>query len=263
MKSRTTRYPDLFPNNNVGFVISLLNTTYGPLDTLDQSSFIMAETSKIELFYDTVSPYSWYALHYLQKNREALSSHGINIELTPVFLGGIMQKSGNTPPWKNTNKATMGTIDKARAQKYFGLEFGTPDFFPAFTLLPQRSLTYIKDKYPPAKLEEASVECWKMMWMENKDITKPELMIECLARHFDEADIRAIMQAANSPEYKSKLLASTDRALETGAYGCPWFEVTNHKGVKEPFFGSDRFHYMWEFLELPWQDIAIMPKSKI
>ena len=35
---------------------------------------------KIEAYLDCVSPYSYYALSYLQKNREALASYGVEVE---------------------------------------------------------------------------------------------------------------------------------------------------------------------------------------
>lgn len=47
--------------------------------------------------------------------------------------------------------------------------------------------------------------------------------------------------------------------LGKGAFGSPWFWVRNGEGKEEPFFGSDRFHFMWEYLGLPWQDIEILP----
>jgi glutathione S-transferase kappa 1 len=102
-------------------------------------------------------------------------------------------------------------------------------------------LTYIKDKFSDEMLETASVECWKMLWQEERDISKPEIMQECLSRNFSPVEVGKIMQAANSPDVKSKLLATTDAALEMGAYGSPWFMVTNAHGEKEPFFGSDRY----------------------
>jgi glutathione S-transferase kappa 1 len=98
----------------------------------------------------------------------------------------------------------------------------------------------VKDNYSPQKLEDASVECWKAMWERHSDISKPEEMKACLALHFTPQQVEEIMQAANSSPVKSKLLSVTDRALASGAYGCPWFEVTNARGRKEPFFGSDR-----------------------
>jgi glutathione S-transferase kappa 1 len=90
-------------------------------------------------------------------------------------------------------------------------------------------------------LEAASLECWKMMWQEAKDISKPDIMQDCLARNFPSAEVAEIMQASTTPEVKNKLLASTDEVLEMGAYGSPWFMVTSPKGVREPFFGSDRY----------------------
>jgi glutathione S-transferase kappa 1 len=101
------------------------------------------------------------------------------------------------------------------------------------------------------------------MWKRHSDLSKPGEMKNCLSLHFDSQEVDQIMQAANSAPVKEKLLASTDRALAVGAYGCPWFEVTNQEGVKEPFFGSDRFHYMWDFLGIPWIDIQIIAKSKM
>ena len=46
---------------------------------------------------------------------------------------------------------------------------------------------------------------------------------------------------------------------EKGAFGCPWFWVTNGE-IQEPFFGSDRFHYMWDFLEIPHRDLVLKAK---
>lgn len=35
---------------------------------------------KIDAYLDCVSPYSYYALLYLQKNRKALASYGVEVE---------------------------------------------------------------------------------------------------------------------------------------------------------------------------------------
>lgn len=69
------------------------------------------------------------------------------------------------------------------------------------------------------------------------------------------------MRKATEKEWKDRLTGNTKEALDQGAFGAPWMWVTNAKGVSEPFFGSDRFHFMWEFLGLPWQDLAILPKG--
>ena len=101
-------------------------------------------------------------------------------------------------------------------------------------------MTFVKDKYPAEKLEAASLELWVTMWEEHMDLSKPDLMRKCLGRHFTPEQVDEIMTAANTSVVKEKLLATTDRALQSGAFGCPWYEVTNSQGTKEPFFGSDR-----------------------
>jgi hypothetical protein len=102
-------------------------------------------------------------------------------------------------------------------------------------------MCYIKDNYPKDKFEAAFEELWITMWKEQMNLEKPEIMKEALLRHFSAGQIKEIMESANSPKYKQTLLDNTKTALEAGAFGCPWFVVTNSKGVTEPFFGSDRY----------------------
>lgn len=101
-------------------------------------------------------------------------------------------------------------------------------------------MVYIKEQYPRDIYETIFRELWRSMWEQQNDISHPDRMTECLSRHLPTADVRRVMEAANSPMYKQKLNDNTKRALDAGAFGCPWFEVTNARGEREPFFGSDR-----------------------
>lgn len=49
------------------------------------------------------------------------------------------------------------------------------------------------------------------------------------------------MAGAVEKEWKDKLLANTQKALDLGAFGAPWMWVRNGEGKEEPFFGSDRY----------------------
>ncbi|KAE8392301.1 hypothetical protein BDV23DRAFT_151464 [Aspergillus alliaceus] len=90
---------------------------------------------RIECYIDCVSPYSFYAFTYLQKNAAALESLGVEIEYIPVFLGGINVSSGNKPPWTLPAKAAYSKYDGERAQKYFGHKFDIPSWWPILSLL--------------------------------------------------------------------------------------------------------------------------------
>ena len=102
-------------------------------------------------------------------------------------------------------------------------------------------MCFVKAHYPRDKFEAIFAELWYAMWREGINIEKPELMKQTLLRHFTESQADEIMKGANSKQYKDQLLATTKYCVENGAFGCPWFFVTNSKGTKEPFFGSDRY----------------------
>lgn len=101
-------------------------------------------------------------------------------------------------------------------------------------------MVYVNENFPKAKYEDAFKELWVAMWEQQMDLSKPDLMSQALSRHFEPGQVEEIMKGANSAEYKQKLLDNTQKALDSGAFGCPWFMVKNGKGKEEPFFGSDR-----------------------
>ncbi|OQE32283.1 hypothetical protein PENSTE_c001G06738 [Penicillium steckii] len=197
---------------------------------------------KIDAYVDCVSPYSYYATLYLRRNRQALESHGIEVEFHPIFLGGVNVGSGNKPPWTLPAKANYGKFDSERACKYFGVApIKTPDFFPILSILPQRCMIYIKNNYPRERYETTFLSLWEWMYHKNIDISKPEQLGQLLQSHgYSQDEIKAIISAASTAEYKQALTSNTQAALDQGAYGAPWFWVRNKEGKEEPFFGSDR-----------------------
>jgi 2-hydroxychromene-2-carboxylate isomerase len=63
-----------------------------------------------------------------------------------------------------------------------------------------------------------------------------------LLENFTPSQADEIIAAAGTSEYKQKLADITKIVVEEqGAFGCPWYWVTNKEGKGEPFFGSDRY----------------------
>ncbi|KAF2735099.1 glutathione S-transferase kappa 1 [Polyplosphaeria fusca] len=214
-------------------------------------------SGKITCYLDCVSPYSYFALIYLDRYREALKSYNVDIDIVPVFLGGINVGSGNKPPWTLQAKADYSRYDSGRAKKYFGVpNVKTPAFFPILSLLPQRALVVIKAQHPGLFMSTFR-SFFLEMWENGIDLSKPELLVQVLSKTFSDAQARELLEKANAPDWKQKLNDNTKEALDRGAFGCPWYWVINSNGQEEPFFGSDRFHYMWEYLGLPWKDIEL------
>lgn len=52
----------------------------------------------------------------------------------------------------------------------------------------------------------------------------------------------------SDPEVKNRLKDLTSEALNDGAFGAPWWKITNSKGETEVFFGSDRWDHVFEFI---------------
>ncbi|CAG8380610.1 unnamed protein product [Penicillium salamii] len=227
-----------------------------------------------------VSPYSYYATTYLRKNRQALESHGVEVEYVHLWprscTTGTNCKSGSIlfslaastwaqPPWTLPAKADYSKFDSERACRYFGVPpIKTPEFFPILSIMPQRCMIYIKKNFPQEKFETTFLKLWEWMFYEGIDISKPEQLARLFQSNcFSDVEIKQIFAASSSPEFKQALTANTQMALDKGAYGAPWFWVRNSEGKEEPFFGSDRFAFMWQYLGLPFQDVAIVEKSKL
>ncbi|RVX74635.1 hypothetical protein B0A52_01761 [Exophiala mesophila] len=209
------------------------------------------------------SPYSYFAFVYLRKHRELLRQYGVEFEIHPVFLGGINVGSGNKPPWTLPAKANLGTYELKRAIKYFQTEQLSPaPFFPILSVVPQRAMIAVKDRHSNEKFEQVFLETWRYSFVTHVNIEKPEGLADLLSKFFDEAEVKEILRLVKTQEYKDKLTANTNEALKQGAFGAPWFKVTNSKGEVEPFFGSDRFHFMWDFLGVEHEDLKIVDKRE-
>ena len=77
--------------------------------------------------------------------------------------------------------------------------------------------------------------------MSHRDISKREVLDEVLGEVLNDASVQMTLEAAGTPEIKQALTETTKKALDLGAFGAPYFIVTNAEGSSEPFFGSDRY----------------------
>jgi glutathione S-transferase kappa 1 len=73
---------------------------------------------------------------------------------------------------------------------------------------------------------------------------------------FTPDQVAQIITATSAPEVKDALKARVDEVLKRGAFGAPWLWATDAKGYSEPFFGSDRWHWVYDFLGVPHREKA-------
>ncbi|KAF9888736.1 hypothetical protein FE257_008311 [Aspergillus nanangensis] len=204
---------------------------------------------RITLYVDIVSPFGYIAF-YILRNSPVFAQ--CNVTYVPIFLGGLMNACGNTPPIKIKNKDAWIDLERRRWAHYFSIPMVEKpvEGFPPLTLSTQRALCAISQKLPN-KLAPTIDALYHSLWVEgNAKIGQPEGFAPVLEKALGSTDAQEILQAMNQPETKALLSANTDQAFKAGAFGLPWFECTNSSGKTEGFWGIDHLGQVVDFLGL-------------
>ncbi|KAG2420782.1 hypothetical protein HFD88_000396 [Aspergillus terreus] len=204
---------------------------------------------RITLYLDIVSPFGYIAFHVL-RNSPVFAK--CNVSYVPIFLGGLMNTCGNTPPIKIKNKEVWIDKERLRWARYFSVPMidKFTEGFPPLTLGTQRALCAISQKLPH-KLVPTIEALYYSFWVQgNAKIGQPEGFGPVLESVLGPTDAQEVLKAINQADTKAILSANTDRAFKAGAFGIPWFECTNSKGETEGFWGIDHLGQVVDFLGL-------------
>ncbi|KAI1418853.1 thioredoxin-like protein [Xylaria sp. FL1777] len=241
---------------------------------------------RIDCYTDLNSIYGYFGFVHLFEHVEALRGHGVEVDFHPVYLPDLQQRSGNRVIW--TVKARQDWLENyelPRSKRHFGVaEANPPDgdlnnlFRVGQTQLPLRALLAIKKTYPANVYNAAWLWLYRCFWTPPQQSIKDEALLrEALmampldlsrniksqeSRQFSAADVDKIVVLAKEPQSKYELRKNTDTALRQGGFGAPWMMVRNSLGRVEPFFGSDRFAQIYEFLDLPYSPLKLLPPPK-
>ena len=185
---------------------------------------------QLEFFFDYVSPTSWLAYDLAQK-----TAHEAGAELVyrPVFLGGIMQATGNRPPGMVPAKGAYMGRDMQRCADHLGISIHMNPAFPFNTRPALRATIGLGEGTP----EQAAFRtaCFVAAWGEPdpKNLGEVSVLGEIAGRCG--LDPARIADLAAAEDNKATLRANTDEAIERGVFGAPSFFVGD-----ELFFGHDR-----------------------
>ncbi|HPI47970.1 MAG TPA: 2-hydroxychromene-2-carboxylate isomerase [Hyphomonadaceae bacterium] len=190
---------------------------------------------QVEFFYDFTSPTAYLAWARLPAIAQRT---GAKIIYRPMFLGGVMQTTGNRPPGTLPQKARWMAEDLQRWAKKYNTPYNLNPHFPMMTLMVQRAAQeWVNrpdfDKYLAAIFNAA--------WRDSKNIADKAVLTEVLsAAGFSPEEFFA---ATENPANKEKLKATTDEAVARGVFGAPTFFVGD-----EMHFGQDRLDFVEEAL---------------
>lgn len=200
--------------------------------------------TRVELVFDVVSPNAyliWWPL------RELVDRYEAELDVIPVFLGGMHKLTGNAPPMirdaevKGKNEYAMLEMQRFIARHDLGKYRLHPQFpFNSITL--QRML-YVADQ--DGRGVQFAGTLLRAIWEDGLDIASPEAIGEAItAAGFDAADLFA---RAQTDAVKQGLAANTDAVVARGAFGIPTMFV-GPNGEGEMFFGKERLGQIEELL---------------
>ncbi|TGJ81389.1 hypothetical protein E0Z10_g7379 [Xylaria hypoxylon] len=237
----------------------------------------------IDCYTDLNSIYGYFGFVHLLEHVEALRSHRVGVDFHPVYLPDLQQRSGNRVIW--TVKARQDWLENyelPRSRRDFGVAEASPPggdlnnlFKVGQTQLPLRALLAIKKMYSADVYNAAWHWLYRCFWSPPQQSIKDEAPLRqalmAMPRdlsgdaknkespQFSTDDVDKIMTLAKGKHSKDELRENTDEALRQGGFGAPWIMVRNSSGVTEPFFGSDRFAQIYEFLGLPYSPLKLLP----
>lgn len=186
-----------------------------------------------EYFFDYTSPTAYLAVP-VALGVEART--GAEMRLRPMFLGGVMQGSGNKPPGAVPAKGAYLARDLQRCAAHIGIPMYMNPAFPMNTLGVLRATTGMSDA---AEQRRFVITLFDAAWGQPNPVNlgdMAEVAKLCAANGFDAAAIGAL---ATDPANKEKLKETTDEAIARGVFGAPSFFVGD-----DLFFGHDRLDYV-------------------
>lgn len=185
-------------------------------------------STKVEFFYDYVSLYSYLA------NSQLDDLAGAEVAYRPMFLGAVMEASGNRPPGTVKAKGKYLRNDAERWAERYALPLVWNPVFPQNTINALR-LALVAEKQ--GAFEAVHQPLFDAMWVHEKDLSDKGVLGEIAA------DSGLSLEDISDPAIKDELKANSTEAVERGVFGAPTFFVGD-----EMFFGNDRFDFIKEAL---------------
>ncbi|MEX0343134.1 MAG: 2-hydroxychromene-2-carboxylate isomerase [Erythrobacter sp.] len=197
-------------------------------------------TKTIEYIFDFGAPNGYLAWYPL---KDIAARTGAELQVTPVFLGGMHKLTGNAPPMIR-DAGVKGKVAYAALEFQRFLDRHAMDRFrmhpdlPFNSILLQRVLVAAQDEAERHAIVDALLPA---VWERNIDCSDAEVV----GRELAEAglDAERLLAATQDPAVKAKLAENTEQAVERGAFGIPTFYVDG-----EMWFGKERLDQLENYL---------------
>jgi 2-hydroxychromene-2-carboxylate isomerase len=191
----------------------------------------------IEFYFDFSSPFGYFAA---TKIKDIGDEFGREILWKPFMIGAALKVTGGMPLPMIPLKGDYSSKDMERTSRQFKIPYKVPSKFPISSQAPCR-LIYWMQTVAPEKQEEAILKLYQAYFLEDLDISTPEVAAKVLSTvNGTEEELIALTQ---DPAMKQRLKDECNLAIEKGVFGSPFIIVDG-----EPFWGFDRLEQVREWL---------------
>jgi 2-hydroxychromene-2-carboxylate isomerase len=186
----------------------------------------------VQFHFDFGSPNA-YLSHKILPGIERRT--GVKFDYVPILLGGIFKATNNRSPVEAfagiKNKYQYERLEMNRFVEKHGLDrFQMNPFFPVNTLTLMRGAVAMKMDGDFARYVDA---VFHHMWEEPKKMDDPAVIRAALEE--SGLDGEKLLERAQDPKVKERLLRNTEESVARGSFGSPTFFIGD-----EIFFGKDR-----------------------
>ena len=192
----------------------------------------------ILFYFDFSSPYGYLAAMRIDN---LAAKYEREVDWRPILLGPAFKASGNAPLIGQPLKGDYARRDLPRTAAFMGIPFGMPTPFPIGTQNAARAFYWLKDR-EPEKAKTVAISLFQTYFVEGRDISSPETVVDVAARHgVDRAELST---ALADPLVKDRLKKEVENSLRLGVFGSPYVIIDG-----EAFWGTDRLDQIEEWLK--------------
>jgi len=186
-------------------------------------------TDTLEFYFDFTSPYGYFA----SLRADALAEDaGRRAVWRPFMLGAVFKETGNAPLADQPLKGDYCRHDWQRMAKMMDAPWVLPEPFPIAALAASRAFYWLDD-WDSGIAKDFAKAAFHAYFGEGRDIREADVLAAVAEPLGIDPD--QMLPAISEPAAKQRLKDETDKALERGVCGSPFFIVDG-----EGFWGSDR-----------------------
>ncbi len=191
----------------------------------------------LDFYFEFASPYGYLASLRIDA---IAAAHDREVTWRPIMLGAALKLTGGGPNMSLPLKGPYMLHDAPRCARLLDVPLVLPPVMPVNSLAASRAFWWLAAQ--DADMAKGFAQAtYHAHWGEGRDISTPEQVAEIgESLGLPGAELIA---ATQDPAIKARLKAETDRSLELGVFGSPFFFVDG-----EPFWGADRLDQVERWL---------------